>query len=169
MGETRNSMASQGLGQDQCADAGPLPALAVGAALIEGRAYSIAYPFLITTYQPPPEGDGEEGVSYPPERETWRPGFEPYATQYTEGYYCHGWGREVRRIVSIHKPGNYPARVFYVRSWVDPDGNAFGKTSLKIKSASAFKRWALGRSDSGCFSLMEVWPRPAAEPARGVQ
>lgn len=44
MGETRNSMASQGLGQDQCADAGSLPALAKGFCRHREHIAAIHYP-----------------------------------------------------------------------------------------------------------------------------
>lgn len=59
-----------------------------------------------------------------------------------------GLGEQIRRVVSIHKPGpTYPARVFYVRQW-RPPGNApvFGRTALRITTTQAFRRWATGQS-----------------------
>lgn len=52
-----------------------------------------------------------------------------------------GEGVEIRTLVSLHKPGRYPERAFYVRQWRDPDGKVFGKTALRMTTASAFRKW----------------------------
>lgn len=168
-----DDMVSQGLGRDQCgsrddAGLGATAALTKGAPINVDQSYDIVFPFLVTTFSPLPESDGEGGVSFPEERETWRPGWAPYANQYTEGSYCHGWGREFRKVVSIHKPGRYPERVFYTRLWLDPDGRAFGKGSLRMTTTAAFKSWASGARYDGVFPEIELWPRPTAEQTRGA-
>lgn len=46
--------------------------------------------------------------------------------------------------VSRHKPGKYLERVFYVRSWVTPEGHPFGKAKLRITTAANFARLCKG-------------------------
>ncbi len=55
-----------------------------------------------------------------------------------------GMGEMHLEIIDIHKPGKYPERVFYLRRWVDPGGEIFGKTRLRITTTSAFKRITSG-------------------------
>lgn len=63
---------------------------------------------------------------------------------------AHGNGFQVLTVVSLHRPGPYPTRVFYTRKWIDPNGGEFGKRDLLCKSVSAFRqiikgyRWAYG-------------------------
>jgi hypothetical protein len=55
-----------------------------------------------------------------------------------------GEGEMILSIVDIHKPGRYPERVFYTRKWIDPDGDEFGATKLRIITTPTFKRRAAG-------------------------
>lgn len=81
----------------------------------------------------------------------WKPGTEFEAThrylghgEYTDDTTCvaHGEGALRLHVVSIHRPGRYPTRVFYRREWVDPDGKVFGRPSLKVCVLSMFRRLA---------------------------
>jgi len=47
-------------------------------------------------------------------------------------------------VVGTFKPGRFPMRVFYTRSWTDPDGNTFGKGCLRITTLERFRRISRG-------------------------
>lgn len=76
----------------------------------------------------------------------WRPGvrFElrdpPYGDE-SESM-ADGEGFMRLTVVSIHKPGRFPTRVFYTRQFTGPDGKTFGKGALRIKTLDAFRRIA---------------------------
>ena len=53
-------------------------------------------------------------------------------------------GSMVLTVVDVFKPGRYPARVFYTRQWIDPDGKVFGKSALRMTTVSAFLRRTRG-------------------------
>lgn len=53
-----------------------------------------------------------------------------------------GEGELILTVVDVHKPASYPTRVFFTRSWVDPDGVAFSKNKLHIATLATFKRRA---------------------------
>lgn len=76
---------------------------------------------------------------------TWRPGiqYEWVDAENTEAV-AHGMGLMVLDVVSRHKPGRYPERVFYTRKWIDPDGKDFGKPGCKIATAEKFNRISRG-------------------------
>jgi hypothetical protein len=96
--------------------------------------FIIEYPFVRSTYT---EQD-EEGMS---EVACWKPGVEFVPTgQYGEDVdtVAHGVGKQRLTVISRHRPGKFPERVFYVRQWIDPDGKAFGKPKLRITTACAF-------------------------------
>jgi hypothetical protein len=93
---------------------------------------------------------GEDGYEDTP---CWKPGTAFESTQrylghgeYAEDVYCvaHGEGALRLHVVSVHKPGRYPTRVFYRREWVDPDGKVFGRPGLKVCVLSQFRRLATG-------------------------
>ena len=109
-------------------------------AFFEGR-----YPFFREKVSLPPD-DPEGGYR---ETETWRPG--TYSEVCGHGYdgepcthtVADGIGTIILTVVSVHRPGTYPTRVFFTRRWRDPDGKEFGKTKLHIAVASKF--YALSR------------------------
>lgn len=47
-------------------------------------------------------------------------------------------GQQIVTVVSVHKPGKFPVRVFFTRKWRDPSGKVFGKNNLRILAQSAF-------------------------------
>jgi hypothetical protein len=100
----------------------------------EGAVITIAHPFVRDTVD---LCDGEDFYK----KDTWVPGVRHEACgQYGENSeaVADGIGAQTLTIVSIHKPGKFPTRVFYTRLWRDPDGREFGKGKLHIKTAQAF-------------------------------
>lgn len=55
-----------------------------------------------------------------------------------------GMGTQILTVVSLHKPGKYPTRVFYTRKWRDPDGATFGKGALRMTTLPAFRKIIAG-------------------------
>lgn len=72
---------------------------------------------------------------------SWRPGTraEFVAPDDTEDF-ADGIGLQILTVISRHKPGKFPERIFFTRKWRDPDGHEFGKGKLHIMTAQAFKR-----------------------------
>ncbi|MES2950309.1 MAG: hypothetical protein V4858_17335 [Pseudomonadota bacterium] len=109
-----------------------------------GDVFRVKYPFVRVTVEVPdsdPEGQGFATI------QSWRPGVEfvpcgPCGDD-SEAQ-CNAEGEMVLTVVDVHKPGKFPARVFFTRQWVDPNGKAFGKGKLHIMTAQAFKRRARG-------------------------
>lgn len=106
--------------------------------LTAGQEFRIAYPFIKDTYG---EYDGEEFVEKP----TWRPGcrYEQCGCDDSEAV-ADGNGEQIMTVVDVHKPGKYPARVFYTVSWIDPEGRKFGKGKLHIATVEKFMRRTRG-------------------------
>ena len=97
-----------------------------------GDVFEVAHPFVREKYG----SLDDEGWS---EAECWRPGIRWVDNgpedQTSE---CDGSGTQILTVVSIHKPGTYPERVFYTRRWRSPGGKEFGKRKLWVKAKSAF-------------------------------
>jgi hypothetical protein len=108
-----------------------------------GEVFRVKYPFVRFDFDEL-AGDLEGGVVTV---KSWKPGVEfvpvGYYGEDSEGV-CDGEGEMVLTVVDVHKPGRFPSRVFFTRSWVDPDGKAFGKGGLHIMTAQAFKRRVAG-------------------------
>lgn len=118
----------------------PLMDQASTADIKPGDVFKIKHPFVREDFNGP---DGLE--------KTWKPGTrqeqianDDFVTM------ADGEGLQVLTVVSLHRPGSYPTRVFYTRKWIDPNGGEFGKRDLLCKSVSAFRqiikgyRWAYG-------------------------
>lgn len=108
--------------------------------LSEGLAFEIVYPFLRDTYQACDE-DGPHDVK------TWRPGVEWGGGLYRDSAGCDAEGLCRFTVVSVHKPGRYPTRVFYTRQFTNPDGKPFGKGKLHMASVEKFRRLICGYRD----------------------
>lgn len=93
-----------------------------------GKSYVCEYPFVKTFVILPGEDGFEETFS-------WRPG----TIVLEERLVAKALGKMILTVVSMHKPGNYPERVFYTRQWEDPNGFIFGRGSLKIATTSHFR------------------------------
>lgn len=91
-----------------------------------------------------PDADGEfEDV------ECWKPGTR-YETR-LGGYgepdtytVADGVGALRLTVVSVHTPPGFPQRVFYLRTWRDPDGKTFGRRRLLMTTTQAFRRRTRG-------------------------
>ncbi len=100
----------------------------------EGAVISVAHPFVRDIV----DICDEDGFH---KQKTWVPGVRHESCgQYGEDLeaVADGMGSQTLTIVSIHKPGKFPTRVFYTRLWRDPNGREFGKGKLHIKTAQAF-------------------------------
>lgn len=107
-----------------------------------GAVFRVVYPFVRDSFTLP-EFDGEQycEVTTP----SWKPGcgYRPDGPDSVEPF-CHAEGSMELTVIDVHKPGKYPARVFFTRQWIGPDGKKFGKTALRIMTMPAFKRRAAG-------------------------
>lgn len=107
--------------------------------ITEGSTFDFPYPFVKELYD---DGDPDGGPSL-----SWRPGvrFESRVIrgdgEFDEVYdaVADAVGRQKLTVVSVHKPGQFPTRVFYTRKWIDPIGREFGKGKLHIKSLASFR------------------------------
>lgn len=103
-----------------------------------GDIFEITYPFIkvkFTSYD-------EEGSTTV---DSWQPGVRH--EQFDEDDFAAFADKEglmILEIISIHKPGKYPERIFYTRKWKDPNGNLFGKNGLKICAIQKFNRLIRG-------------------------
>lgn len=109
---------------------------------IAGQIVVVPHPFVRDTFTVH-ESDGDGWSSY--EKPTWKPGTRGEMVPPDDSeMVADGMGSQILTIVSIHKPGRFPERIFYTRRWRDPDGKEFGKGALRIKTAQAFARMARG-------------------------
>lgn len=108
----------------------------------EGDVFDVRYPFYRDTKE---VIDCDEDGCSAHDVECWVPGTwsEPEPPDNSIDV-ADGVGVMRLSVVSVHKPGKYPTRVFYVRTWIDPDGKEFGKRGLRVTTLSAFKRKAAG-------------------------
>ena len=106
--------------------------------IIPGAVFEVRHPFIRSTYS----GFEMDG---PFEIKCWRPGTrtEPCAPDDFD-VVADGDGTQVLTVVSVHKPGRFPTRVFYTRLWRGPDGKEFGNSSLRVKTAQQFRQLATG-------------------------
>lgn len=106
-----------------------------------GEQYRVKYPFTLETFH---IFDFVEGQPVPDER--YRPGCS--TEQHEDGgegeRFASGEGEMIMEVIDIHKPGKYPARVFYTRRYIDPEGNEFGSGRLQVATKSTFRRRAHG-------------------------
>ena len=105
----------------------------------EGEEFKFPYPFIRTTYE---SWDGE-GMSISP---SWAPGTKQEQCAPDDfDTVADAMGFQVVKIISTHRPSKqYPERVFYVRTFINPDGVTFGDKKLRIKTVSAFQRLIKG-------------------------
>lgn len=100
-----------------------------------GEVFDIGWPFVRTVF----DYYDEDG---PTHEISWKPGYiSEQIDEYDAGNYCHGAGKAKFMVIDVHRlPHPYPARVFYTRTWADPDGKAFGKKKLLTTTIPAFRR-----------------------------
>lgn len=100
-----------------------------------GTICTVAYPFILAKYWSEEDGDCL----------TWRPGVGHRACGPEDAEaYANGLGKMVLTVVSVHKPGSFPTRVFYTRKFISPDDHSFGKRKLRMTTLAAFNRRSRG-------------------------
>ena len=97
-----------------------------------GQVFKVECPFIRTTFT---DYDLlEADPTKDPVAIGWRPGVRWTGDGFHDDYpEAHGMGFVIYTVIDTHKlPKPYRARVFYLRSWIDPDGRAFGKKDIKM-------------------------------------
>lgn len=102
-----------------------------------GAVIEVGYPFVWERSGAPDAGEYDMN---------WRPGTRDRQTAPDDfDMVADGMGTMVLTVVSVHKPGRYPERVFYERSWRDPDGREFGRQGrLFCRSTAQFTAMTKG-------------------------
>lgn len=111
------------------------------AELTEGAVFRVAYPFVRDLHS----FMDEDGIG---KSLTWKPGLRAVYVPAFEvpdvDEVADAMGEMILTVVSVHKPGRFPTRVFFTRQWVAPDGRQFGKGKLHVATAEKFRRLARG-------------------------
>ena len=104
-----------------------------------GAVFELDHPF---TRERSMVGWDDEGAMY---ANSWCPGvrFEPIGPE-ESGAFADGVGKQILTIVSTHRPGKYPLRIFYTRQWIAPNGKRFGKDNLHIRAIQSFRQLIKG-------------------------
>jgi len=104
--------------------------------ILEGQEYRVKYPFYFCIHH-----RYDENGLY--QDEVWIPGTRSQHVEPDDSEaIADGEGEMILRVVSIHKPGRFPTRVFYTRKYVDPDGKEFGSGKLHMTTTQTFRRRA---------------------------
>ncbi|MDN8612740.1 hypothetical protein [Variovorax ginsengisoli] len=108
--------------------------------------HEIAFPFVKESYSGPMDGVVVDDADTwrPGTRREWSSGGDAYYQDVEEWWAADGHGKMVLQVVGRFKPGKYPERTFYLRSFIDPTGRQFGKDKLRVISSAAFKRMLKG-------------------------
>ncbi len=116
-----------------------------------GQVFTVDCPFLRTAYL---NGQFTDGRWIEEIELGWRPGvnFENDGSGETWAY-AHGMGRSVYKIIDLHKlPHPHKTRVFYIRTWIDPDGKTLGKKTIQILVPNAL-RDRLKKAEERAFEI----------------
>jgi hypothetical protein len=100
-----------------------------------GQVDTLPYPFVRCKWS---EVDDDGMI----ERDGWKPGVEADQSAENTDYVADGMGRMTLTVVSVHKPGKFPVRVFFTRRFTDPEGREFGKGKCHIATAEKYRRLA---------------------------
>lgn len=109
-----------------------------------GQIITVEFPFLRTAYE---HRDFIDGRWVNETRLGWRPGQTFESDGYGDTYaWAHGMGHSVYKIIDIHKlPYPHKTRIFYIRTWIDPDGKPMGRKTVQILTPNALrdriKKW----------------------------
>lgn len=111
--------------------------------LKDGDTFECKYPFVRDTYH---VVDGDEDGINVSDAPTWKPGVrhENIPPEGDTETHADGLGLCRLTVVATFKPGKYPERVFFTRSWVTPDGKPFGKNKLRITTIPVFRNYTRG-------------------------
>jgi hypothetical protein len=103
--------------------------------------FTVPYPYCRDSF----EWFSDEHDILSTNKQSWRPGTESDSDGgYDVQEAADAMGSMVLTVVDVFKPGRYPARVFYTRQWIDPDGKVFGKSALRMTTVNAFLRRTKG-------------------------
>lgn len=116
-----------------------------------GTVFKGRYPFCIVgSWFAEGDGDGKQVPS-------WKPGIDHTRVAPDDVEPLHdGEGFIKLTVVDVHKPGDFPTRVFYIRTWIDPQGKEFGKPCLRITTLGHFRRLAQGWRHRTTRSITDV-------------
>lgn len=107
-----------------------------------GDVFSVPYPYCRETVELPPDDPEATEMA---QVQSWRPGvFTESDGGYDVQSAADAMGAMLLTVIDVHKPGRFPARVFFTRQWRDPDGKVFGKSVLRITTVPAFLRRTKG-------------------------
>lgn len=110
--------------------------------IIPGSFIEVCYPFVLEEVELPPDDPEATG---PNKVMSWRPGIRGVLVPPDESeFVADAEGTMILTVVSTHKPGRFPERVFFTRKWRCPKGREFGKPKLHIVTAEKFRRLARG-------------------------
>jgi hypothetical protein len=127
----KNAQQINDLGNPASTDGACISPVKPGNDLAKGAVFRAPYPFIrgkVTLMD-------EDGYS---EVATWRPGVR------ADGMFADALGEIILTVVSVHKPGRFPTRVFFTRRWRSPAGREFGKSACRCVTAEKFRRLARG-------------------------
>lgn len=108
----------------------------------EGDVFKVKYPFcaeMIEEYEVLDDFNCQVVDTF----KVWHPGTKITLTapEGAERNEANGDGVMILRVVSVHKPGKFPTRVFYTREFIDPEGNSLtSKNALRVCSIGKFRR-----------------------------
>lgn len=107
-----------------------------------GQTHERWTPFVVEDREipdPSPDGFGTIKVK------SWRPGVRDQFTAPDDfEAVWDGEGVELRRIVAVVTIEGGGSRILYRRSYRRPDGEEFGKSTVRMTTPSAFSAWARG-------------------------
>lgn len=109
----------------------------------EGDVFEVEYPFIKAPVDAVVFGETEALINHNTGKafDPWKPGvsYDTDAHNYDEPpMVCDGLGQMILTVVSVHRPGKFPTRVFYTRKWRSPSGVEFGKNKLHIHGLGHF-------------------------------
>lgn len=127
--------------------------------LAEGLIFVARYPFVRETVTLWDQDGGNEVSS-------WAPGVRMEARYVAPDdcetdYIADGVGAIILTIISVHRPGRFPTRVFFTRRWRSPDGKEFGKGGCRCATAEKFRRLARGYAHE--FEVRPAHTEPATQ------
>jgi hypothetical protein len=109
-----------------------------------GQTFEVDCPFVRAPYTEYDDGGVSTVLS-------WKPGivWEQSGPEDAD-MRAHGMGKVRYTVISLHKlPYPYPARVFFTRKWVSPDGRVFGTRKLHVMTVEAFRRRTVSYKPAG--------------------
>lgn len=121
-----------------------------------GDVFTVRYPFVRRD-----AADAEIDEDYP-----WKPGTRSQTGPDDIWAEADALGTLELTVVSVHKPGKYPTRVFFTRQFIDPDGKRFGKQGCRIATLEKFRRLSTRFGYDYELAKKEPLPLASSTPER---